>query len=595
MNRSSLITVERAAYALIGVLAAFLRFFQLGLRPLSEAEAIQALAAFRFSQGAIDIAPAGTIPALFTGNLLAFSLWGAGDGTARWLPALAGVLLVLLPYGLRHRLGRGGALAASLLLALSPSVVFFSRTLGGAILVATCGLALAVGVINYLDMGQTGFLYLAAVALGVGVNAGSGFYSLLLIFSLFTLLSLLDRRRGNSVWTTAWRLVTGKRGVQVKLGAVLGTAFGLTATSFVLHLAGVSHAADLIEGWIKSFRPDPAGQPTVYPLLLLVRYEPLILLPGLLEVARGIGRGRATRQEGTPARFSFPLGRFLIFWAATGTFIVLIAGHRPPDNILLVVVPLALLAGQDVEWFCRWMTDRDLWRRAVSVLAIAFGILVFFYLQVAAYSLISPLSTISIGQLTLNSSASYLLLAWAAVLLLLGLGIAVWIWYGSELVRGSAWWVAVVSLALFGFRAMWGLNFAHAGDPRELMILQTTAPEVRLLVDRLEALSLTQSGDVHTLPVTVEVATGPVVAWYLREFDRQTVVETLSSPPETGAVVTLARQDLPIGEAFRGQGFPLRLHWLPWGLRGQVLVRWFFMEIDPPAVDQEVVLWVESE
>lgn len=600
VRRPRLFTVERAAYLLIAGIATILRFYRLGVRPLDEAEAIQALAAFRFSQGTMTVAPAGTIPALFTGNLISFSLWGAGDGSARWLPAVAGVLLVLLPYGLRRPLGRGGALVASLLLALSPSAVCFSRTLDGAILVATCGLALAVGLINYLERRQPGFLYLAAIALGVGLSAGPGFYSLLLIFSLFALSVCLQERTryretGGSAWATAWRAIQEERGLQTGLGGALALAFGLSASSFVLHLAGVGHAADLLEGWIRSFLPDPTGQSAVYPLLLLVRYEALILLLGLLEVARLIGERRTVEQEASVHAF-FPHTRFLAFWAVMGTFLVLVAGHRPAGNILGIVVPLALLAGQGVERSVQWLTERGLWRRAIWVCAIALGILVFFYLQIAAYSLASPFSIIAIGQLTLNAPTSYLLLAWAALLLLLGLGIAVWFWYGAELMRGSAWLVAVVLLALWGFKAMWAVNFAHAGDPRELMLLQTTAPEVRLLVDRLEALSLAQSGDVRTLPVTVDAATGPVVAWYLREFNRQIVADVLSTPPDTVAAVTLARQDLPIGETFRGQGFPLHLRWSPWGLSGPQMVRWLLcMEIEPPAVDQEVVLWVKSE
>jgi len=72
-------------------------------------------------------------------------------------------------------------------------------------------------------------------------------------------------------------------------------------------------------------------------------------------------------------------------------------------------------------------------------------------------------------------------------------------------------------------------------------------------------------------------------------------VEDLAAPPETVAAVTLAMQDPPIGETFRGQGFPLHTYWLPWGLWGQDLVRWFlFSEGSLPIVDREAVLWVES-
>jgi uncharacterized protein (TIGR03663 family) len=208
-RESSFAGVEAAAYVVVALLAAGLRFFQLGLRPLSGGEAMQALAAYRFVQDGAPSAPTGTVPALFTGNVVGFTLFGASDITARWLPVLAGMLLVLLPYGLRHRLGRGGALAASLLLALSPSAVYLSRSLDGAVLVAACGLAIVVGVINYVDTRRPGALYLAAVALGLGLCAGPGIYTLLLIFALFGPIlflgeRLLDRDTGWSSLLEAW-------------------------------------------------------------------------------------------------------------------------------------------------------------------------------------------------------------------------------------------------------------------------------------------------------------------------------------------------------------------------------------------------------
>ena len=68
-GEKSLFTVERAAWMGVVLLAAGLRLYQLGLRPAGESEAVQAMAAYRFTQGAEQIAPAGTIPALFTGNV----------------------------------------------------------------------------------------------------------------------------------------------------------------------------------------------------------------------------------------------------------------------------------------------------------------------------------------------------------------------------------------------------------------------------------------------------------------------------------------------------------------------------------------------
>jgi hypothetical protein len=156
-----------------------------------------------------------------------------------------------------------------------------------------------------------------------------------------------------------------------------------------------------------------------------------------------------------------------------------------------------------------------------------------------------------------------------------------------------------VVLALFGFRTMWGASFSNVADPRELLNLQPTPLDVRDLVTELETLSETRVNDTHALPVTVETQAGPVVAWYLRDFGKQTTVDSLANqpaPPDTQAAVTLAAQDLPIGETFSGQSFPLHTYWQPWGLDGRQWLRWFlFSEADQPVVDREAVLWAATE
>jgi uncharacterized protein (TIGR03663 family) len=590
--------MERVAYGAIGLLAALLRFSQLGLRPLNEAEAEQALAALRFIQGTAQAAPAGTVPALFTANVSGFTLMGSGDAIARWLPALAGVILALLPYGLRRRLGRGGALAAALLLAISPSAVYFSRSLDSAIVVATCGLALIVGLLNYVDTRQPGYLYLAVAALGLGLVAGPGIYSLLLILIAFGLLlyvldRLRERKAGWASLQVAWWAVRSENGLLAKAGAVLAATFGLVAMTFVLHPAGVGHAADLLGAWARGFLPQAEGQPWIYPLLLLLRYETLLLFLGVMEVVRWAVAKRGDQQELAQYGSSFPHTAFLVFWSLATILLVLVAGHRPAGNLLLVVVPLALVGGQGVERACRWIDRHISWFEAGIVALIAFGIGIFLYLQLASFAQSAGAATVSIAGISMFASSTYLLLAVVSVVLLVGLGAVAWLWRGSQLVLAAGWLAAVTILGLFGVKAMWSASIAHTSDARELMIVETTVPDVHLMVDRLEALSLQKTGDAHTLPFTVDATTGPVVAWYLRDFGQQRVVNGLAAPPDTVAAVTLGAQDLPIGETFRGQGFPLRTHWLPWGLWGRDLMRWLlFNEGSLPVVDQEVVLWV---
>jgi uncharacterized protein (TIGR03663 family) len=596
--------VEHAAYLAVGLLAAALRFLGLGLRPLVEGEAAQALAAYRFVQGSIDVAPAGTVPALFTGNTVAFTLLGASDWSVRLLPALAGLVLVLLPYGLRHRLGRGGALAASLLLALSPSAAFFSRSVDGAVVVAACGLAALVGLIRYVDLGRPRDLYLAAGALGLGLASGPEIYFLLLIWIVFSLLLyVLDREVGWPALLAAYQAARGGDeeeasgpSLLARAGAVLATSFALAATALVLHPAGVGLSADLLSAWLRGFLPQAGGQPAIYPLLLLLRYEALILFLGLLAVGRWALRRQGREEEIEFSDRSLPHTALFAFWAGAALLLMVVAGHRTPGHVLLAVVPLALLGGQAVEEVWQRIDRRVSWTEAALVAAAALGVGVFVYLQVAAYSQVGGAATMAVAGITVYAWVSYLLLAVVALLFLVGVSAAAWIWHGPRLVWAAGWLAVTLALALFGFKALWGLNFAHASDPRELMLGQATSPQVRTFVAHLEELSRDRSGDAHTLPLTVEAGTGPVVAWYLRAFGRQAVVEELAGPPETLAAVTLARGDLPIGETYRGQGYELRSHWLPWGLWGADLVQWLlFTEGSRPVVDQEVVLWIASE
>ena len=595
------LTMERVGYIVAGLLAAVLRFAGLGLRPLNEAEAVQALAALRFVDGSFQSAPSGTIPGLFTGNVIAFTLMGSGDAVARWLPALAGVILVLLPYGLRHRLGRGGALAASFLLAMAPSAVFFSRNLDGAILVAACGLAMVVGLISFVDSRRPGGLYLAAAALGLGLTFGPGIYTILLILLAFGLLLYLQAllRKPGPGWSSlqvAWGALRGEDGLWAKAGGVLAAAFGLAAMTFALHPSGVGHAADLVGNWARSFLPEPGGQPLIYPLLLLLRYELLIVVLGLVEIGRWMAGKRSELQDPAEGSPSFPHTALLSFWALAAFLVILVSGHRPAGNLLLVVVPLALLAGQGVERAWRWIRCAHVWREAALVALAAFGLGIFLYLQIVAYVQSSGGATVSVAGITLLASSSYLILASVGLLLLIVLGVAAWIWRGPHLLLSGGWLAVLLLLGLWGFKAMWGPSFAHATDARELMILQTTSPEVRLFAERLGALSLQEAGDATTLPITVDATTGPVVAWYLREFQQQSVVEELYAQPGTVAAVSLAAQDLPIGETFRGQGFALREEWLPWAMGAKDVIRWLlFTEARLPTVEQEVVLWVMGE
>ena len=183
------LTVERAAYAGIAVLALGLRLYGLGRVPLGPAEAVQALPAWAAAAGQpYDLI--GVSPLLFGLQWLLFALFGAGDAVARFWPALVGGLAPLLFYALRDRLTRGGALIGGLLWAISGVAVFTGRLGLGDSLVAPLALALMAAVNIWArqtaaaeETGATSTgtpLRWAAVALGLLLISGPAAYTALL-------------------------------------------------------------------------------------------------------------------------------------------------------------------------------------------------------------------------------------------------------------------------------------------------------------------------------------------------------------------------------------------------------------------------------
>ena len=90
-------------YGLAFVLALGLRLYQLGADPLSEAEAGWALQALGLAHG--QAVTLGSQPAYILITSQLFSILGDTNFLARFIPAMAGSLLIWLPFYFRRRLG----------------------------------------------------------------------------------------------------------------------------------------------------------------------------------------------------------------------------------------------------------------------------------------------------------------------------------------------------------------------------------------------------------------------------------------------------------------------------------------------------------
>ena len=198
------ISIAEVAAHLALVLAALVaRLWDLGSRAMHHDESLHALYSYNLAVGEgfrHDPMMHGPFQMEATAGL--FFLFGDSDFTARLLYALAGTALVALPFFLRHRLGRTGALLAATMLAVSPALFYFSRFARNDILTAVWTLGLVIAMWRFLDEGKTKYLYWASGLLALAFATKESAYVITTILGSYLLVEILSRN-----WSSITALV----------------------------------------------------------------------------------------------------------------------------------------------------------------------------------------------------------------------------------------------------------------------------------------------------------------------------------------------------------------------------------------------------
>lgn len=509
------VTVEIVLYAMIALVALCARVLVLGDAPLTSDEARQALASWNFVNGKAD-AFVGS-PLLFTGNALLFLLFGANDTLARLLPALFGSALVLLPALLRRELGRVGALVASALLAFSPSLIFFSRTLDGALIAVTCALAALAFAWRYLTERDARALNLAAIFAALALTAAREVWTIVLAVAVFVVSSFRFQVSGSRLTPHESRSTPyTSRNTQYAILFFILT-FILTATTFTLRREGIGATFDLLSAWLAGLQPGTAFYD---PLRLLLIYDPLIFFVGFLALVR---LSIVTLDERARAFFNA-----LTFWAIIAFVVYTLGGDKNPARVVVIVVPLALIAGWFIgDWLERAAreTDREfLIAQEIPVMIFALVIGAFLYLVIVEFATRGTLAITAVlarmfgwervlgGTLDWQIMLALTLIALAAVAFLIVATV------GWQRARTHAFALMLIVLAVWTVRQSALLNYDAMRNAREFLVARAAAANVRDLERDLRDISRWRADDSYTLSVVADEKSSPIVAWVLRDF-----------------------------------------------------------------------------
>jgi hypothetical protein len=572
------ISFEHILYLSALALGIFVRLANLGRAPLSDFEASWALQAWQVVQNAAQATALGPNPAYIFITALLFNVFGSSESLARLAPALAGSLLVILPWFFRRQLGRNAAVVLAFGLALDPGLVSQSRLAGSGMLAFT---TLLFALAMLFQRQWTAFGVLAALALLSGPAAIFGIVLLALTaLVVFALPGTLDLRKELFPLPDA---ASVRRAGLAFAGAAL-----LAGTFLFLQPSGLSAWFNAIPAYLSGWTAD-APQPAIKLIFLLVTYQPLACVFGLI----GLGRSLYNRQG---------RGVLLGVWLLIATLLVLIYPARQSGDLVWLLLPLWVLAAGELG---EGLTLRDepsgIAYTQAAVILVLIGL---FWLNLAG-----------MANSLLDTQASYLRLAVMSGVFILGGLTTVLVGMGWS--KNLARWGATMGLvAGLGIYTLAGLSSAALlrSDERWSAWAPVAGPgDAGLFMQTIEQLAVWRSGNRQSLDVLVAVDS-PALRWLLRDYPQVQFAGVAAASVENPASVVITRQseDAPsLASSYRGQDFvwwsysewqanapPDVLRWLayrtqPWW--HEKIILWARADLFPGEASQSTELIVPEE
>ncbi|MBI2935278.1 MAG: TIGR03663 family protein [Chloroflexi bacterium] len=616
---------EIVAYLVLIGVALVLRLWDLGARAMHHDESLHAYYSWLlFSGQGYEHNPLMHGPFQFHANALVFFLFGDSDYTARLLYVLFGTALVGLPWFLRGWLGRTGALATSLLLAFSPTMLYFSRFARNDILMAVWVLGMVVCFWRYMQEQKPRYLYVLSALLALAFATKETVYLAVVVFgAFFLLLSLGDLKKvllrqqplgavGPTAvlflliftltlpqWSALSSFLQGPLGIVLASKEGSGNPVGLPARNAVFVAAAVvalSLVLSFVIGLKWNWRRWLVCAALFYSLWVLlytsVFTNPFGMVTGMWQslgywmAQQGVSRGGqpwyyyfvigwtyeflpfllALAAMGLGVWRSFrrvdPFGTFLIFWALANFLLFTWASEKMPWLLVPVTLPFVLLAGRFLGGLIEMVPWQRVWQRGAVL-----GVVLLPFSLVAFYRLLFYEPE--------KRSLSAFLALWGWILLALGL-LALVLYFCSRVGKREGLVLLGLSVAavflVFTFRAGWRASYVNGDVPVEMLVYTQTTPELADVAREVTRLGEKGSPAGRTR-IVVDSADGfnwPW-AWYFRRYPNVAYADyagvTQPQVLQNEVLIINARNFPPLAPSLAGaQGVGRRIYhrwWFP--------------------------------
>jgi hypothetical protein len=543
-------------YALAFLLALGLRFVQLGVMPLTDAEALPALQALHIAQG---LKPAlSPHPFYILSAAIAFFLYGGGTNfLARFFPALVGSLLVFAPL-FQTRIKPRPSLFLAFFIAIDPGLVAISRQAASPIF----GIAFLVLAWIFFDQNKRWLAgSFAALTLLSGPSIWPGLLGLGIAWALYQAIKLFLKASETDVQPSTFNLQPFIMPFAITFIAA-GTLFfiapnGLSATLASLPAYFIS--------WV-----TPSDVPAGRLFLSLLIYQPLNILLAAITMLRGWRRGN----------------RAIIFaslWLLVSLLVSIINPSRQVTDLAWTLIPLCVLASLELARHVHIFPDERI--EIAGVVFLTVFIWTFSWLDLSKINWIMAASQ--------EYYMRFWLLLGAVLLLVFSLLLIASGWSARTAQIGGVWGMVIV-LGIFILGGALGSAGLRGLDYPELWWQANIPAQADLLQSTINDLSDWKLGSKFSAPVVIVGINSPALEWVLREH-QVTVAAALDTSSAPYFVITPVQQNNPaLASSYRGQDFTWRQTPLWNAAPFAAWVRWLTVR-DMQQSGETIILWARED